>query len=415
MKSNELLGVSSPKIIQFLLNNGYDEYARKHKQPIRVIKAIKYQRNCQTAEQGTCIYRCSEDGEQKEIPHSCRNKGGTVCGKTRQKKWLESQKERLLNVGHFHLVFILPHEYQTLWLYNRKWFIDSHFAVVNETLKDLLMGSTYKGKRYEGHLNAQPGFISTLHTWGRSLNLHPHLHVLLTGGGLDSEGGWKSVENDFLLPVKLVKSLYRGKFQAKIKAYLLGDAVRLPKNKTKEDLLIIQGGLYKKEWSVRIQEKYEQGTGVMIYLSRYLGSAPVKPEQIEIINKGRELLFTYWSHQDKQQKKQRLSRNQFLKKYWMHQSEPRTHTIRYYGLYGSQATLKRKQCQTILGKTKVQKDALLESIVSNANKVLCPSCGGVMVLISVTTNRWKLKNPLGRRRFEIKGRFEDLLSPIPSG
>jgi len=403
------------KIIQTILNTHYSDYARKYKQPIRVIKAIEAQQQCQRAENGISYYCCPEDGERKEIYHSCRNKGCTVCGERKQATWLETQKERLLNCAHFHLVFTLPHEYQQLWLYNRKWFIGAQFNVVNETLKDLLLGSSYKGKCYEGSLNAMPGFISTLHTWGRALNLHPHIHVLITAGGLDSEGNWKAVENDFLLPVKLVKSLYRGKFQAKIKEYLLSDEINLPKHQTKEELLKIHHDLYKKEWSIRIQEKYEHGTGVLIYLSRYLGSSPIKPDQIKLINHQREVEFSYWSHREKKQKKERLTIDVFLKKYLMHQSEPRVHTVRYYGIYGSQAKSKRKDCETRLGKSKLQKETLLDSLINNAVKVICPCCGGAMTLICVTIKRWKLKNPLYRRHFETKGSLSDILSPMPSG
>jgi hypothetical protein len=410
-----LLIMPTNKIIQFILNNHYPDYAATHKQPIRVLKAIEAQQECQRPERGSSYYRCPEEGEEKEVYHSCRNKGCTICGNSRQEKWLEGQKERLLNCGHFHLVFTIPQEYHPLWLYNRKWFINTHFHVVNETLKDLLMGSTYQGKHYEGRLNGMPGFISTLHTWGRSLNLHPHIHVLITAGGLDREGSWKAVENDFLLPIKLVKSLYRGKFQAKIKAHLLRDEIHLPPHQTKDEQLKQHHDLYKKEWSVRIQEKYKQGTGVLIYLSRYLGSSPIKPDQIKLINHNREVIFSYWSHRDKQQKHQILSIDEFLKKYLLHQNEPRVHTIRYYGIYASQGISKREKSKKILGETKAQKQSLLESIVSNANQVLCPCCGAVMQLISVTINRWKLKNPLYRRRFEIKGRLEDLLSPMPSG
>jgi len=398
------------KIIQTILNTHYSAYAEEHKQPIRVIKAIEAQQQCQRPENGSSTYCCPEDGERKEIYHSCRNKGCTVCGESKQSRWLETQKERLLNCAHFHLVFTLPHEYQWLWQYNRQWFISTQFKVVNETLKDLLLGADYKGKHYEGSLNAMP-----LHTWGRALNLHPHIPVLITAGGLDTDGNWKAVENDFLLPVKLVKSLYRGKFQAALKEFLLSNEVNLPKHQTRDELLKIHSDLYKKEWSVRIQEKYEHGTGVLIYLSRYLGSSPIKPDQIKWINRRREVEFTYWSHRDQQQKKQRLTIKAFLKKYLLHQSEPRIHTVRYYGIYGSQAKSKRKDCQAILGESKLQQESLLDALINNAVKVVCPCCGGAMTLISVTLKRWKLKNPLYRRSFEIKGSLCGILSPMPSG
>ncbi|MCK5855721.1 MAG: transposase [Sulfurovaceae bacterium] len=403
------------KIIQFILNKFYPSHKEKYKQPLRVIKAIEPQMRCRTKDQGTSYYRCPEDGTEMEVYHSCRNKGCTVCGANKQKQWLEKQKERLLNCEHYHLVFTLPHEYQTLWLYNRKWFINTQFKITSETLNNLLMGNTHKGKHYEGKLKAMPGYMSTLHTWGRSLNLHPHIHVLMTAGGLTHDGKWKKVENDYLLPIKQVKELYRGKFQAKIKEFIQSEEINIPKGETKASLLKTHKELYEKEWSVRIQEKYEQGNGVLIYLSRYLGSSPVKPEQITLINDDKEVLFRYWSHRDKQQKEDRLSIETFLKKYLLHQSEPRVHTIRYYGLYGSQAKAKREKSIGLLGETTYQKESLSERIAETSNELLCRCCGAIMRLSHVSTNRWKLKNPVYRGEIKRAFSLNGIRAPIPSG
>jgi len=273
--------MSSNKIIQSILNSHYPDYAEIHQQPLRVIKAIEQQMQCRTPAQGINYYRCFEDGETQEVYHSCRNRGCTICGEMKRNQWLDTQKERLLNCAHYHLVFTIPHEYLSLWLYNRKWFINT---------------------QYKGLLNAMTGAILTLHTWGRSLNLHPHIHVLLTAGGLRDQQEWVSTEGDFLVPARLLKSLYRGKFQARIKAFIESDEIIYPKGENQITLLQTHRDLFKKEWSVRIQEKYKQGNGVLIYLSRYLGAAPIKPDQIEWINHKKEVLFSYWSHREQKQK-----------------------------------------------------------------------------------------------------------------
>lgn len=286
---------------------------------------------------------------------------------------------------------------------------------MSETLNHLLVGNTHKNKHFKGKLNAVPGFISTLHTWGRSLNLHPHIHVLITSGGLNKHGKWIGIDNDFLLPVRQVKSLYRGKFQDRIKTFILSHDVRLPPRQTKYSLLKIQRDLYQKKWSVRIQEKYSHGKGVLIYLSRYLGSNPVKPEQIKQINRGKEVLFSYWSHRDKKQKRQRLNLQEFLKKYLLHQAEPLIHTIRYYGLYGSQAKSKRNTCIDLLGETDYQKEKIPEDTTTINNGLLCSCCGAIMKLSHVSTQRWKLKNPLYSRVFQNRPLLVGIIAPIPSG
>lgn len=318
--------MSSNKIIQYLLNQHYPGYAEAHKQPLRVIKNIELQQRCRTPGQGTSYYRCPNDGEEQAVYHSCRSRGCSLCGKKKENQWLDNQKQRLLNCPHYHLVFTIPHEYLPLWRYNRKWFINAQFEAMNETLKAVLSGNEYQGKKYKGIFNGIPGFIATLHTWGRSLTLHPHLHVLLTAGGLKEGKTWEEAKGDFLVSAKLLKSLYRGKFQAKIKAFIESDEVSFPDGENQITQLALYRALFNKEWSVRIQEKYDHGQGVLIYLSRYLGALPIKPEQIELINHKKEVLFRYWSHREQKQKTQRLSREAFLKKYLIHQPEAHVHT-----------------------------------------------------------------------------------------
>ena len=403
------------KTIQYLLNQHYPAYAEAHPQPLRVIKNIESQQRCRTSANGVSYYRCPKDGKEQAIYHSCRSRGCTVCGKNKQNKWLERQKQRLLNCPHYHLVFTLPHEYLALWRYNRKWFINAQFEAVKETLKAVLLGNKHQGKAYKGVLQGVPGFIALLHTWGRSLNLHPHLHILLTAGGLEDETTWQAVEGDFLVSAKVLKSLYRGKLQAKIKAFIESDAVKFPADENKITQLIIYRALFQKEWSVRIQEKYDHGQGVLIYLSRYLGASPIKPEQVSLINHEKEVLFRYWSHREQKQKTQRLSREAFLKKYLVHQPEAHVHTVRYYGLYGGSAKRKRDISRRLLGETTYQKESKVEDLAHQANEVLCSCCGTVMLLVSVARNRGKKENPLYSRTFNVKGYFDLDSAPKPSG
>jgi hypothetical protein len=234
-----------------------------------------------------------------------------------------------------------------------------------------------------------------MHTWGRSLNLHPHIHILITAGGLDSNAQWQSLEGDYLLPIKQVKALYRGKLQAKIKTYLQSEEVRYPKGQTKDDLDRLYRQAYKKEWSVRIQEKYSHGRGVLIYLSKYLGSSPIKPEQLTLINRNKEILFSYWSHREQKQKQQRLEIDTFLKRYLIHQPRSGTHSIRYYGLYASRSEKKRKACEKQLGKVKFPETTKSGIALTEEKKaVLCDCCQGVMQLRYVIYYSWGMKNPL---------------------
>ncbi len=355
------------------------------------------QLQCRQRDNGYSAYRCLIDHKIKEIHHSCRDRGCTVCGARKRQQWLQKQNNRLLNCDHFHLVFTLPSEYRLLWLYNRKWFIQTQFKVVSETLKDLLESG--KGKDF---LGATPGFVCALHTWGRQLNLHPHIHCLITAGGLDKKNDWKPVEGDFLLPIRVLKSLYRGKFQSIIKAYLESDEVNLPPNDTQEDWRNVHKAVYKKQWSVRIQEKYSHGKGVLTYLSRYLGGAPIKAEQIVLMNE-KEVQFRYKDHRDGKTKVLRLKKEEFMRRYLMHQPERGVHTFRYYGLYGSQAQERKQVAESHLGQSNNQrKGNKLWHGMNDAYEVLCDCCGAVMTL-SYVAFRQRIEKPLNKER---------LLSPL---
>lgn len=373
---------SANRRIQNILVSEFPRYREQHKQPLRVLKAVEPQMNCRTRAQGFTQYRCPDDHETKEIHHSCRHRGCTVCSQRKQHEWLEKQKQRLLGCDHFHLVFTLPSEYHELWLHNRKWFIQTQFEVTSETLKDLLQEKPKTQQKHQTHLGATPGFISVLHTWGRQLNLHPHIHCLITACGLTKQGQWKEVNNDFLVPVNIVKALYRGKFQARIKTLIQSDAVNIPAGECRETLMMTHKQLYKKAWSVRIQEKYEHGKGVLIYLSRYLGSSPIKPQQIRSVSH-EAVEFSFKDHRDGKYKNRRLTMTEFMRRLLIHQPERGIHTIRYYGLYGVQAKSAYATCLAFIGKAEKQKKTSVKSteltcILKQSYQIFCDCCGAIM-------------------------------------
>lgn len=382
------------KIIQKILSSEFPSYKAKYKQPFRVLKSVESQIRCRTEEQGVTRYRCAEDGLEKTVYHSCRNRGYTLCNKRKQLEWLDSQKNRLLACDHFHLVFTLPSEYHPLWRYNRKWFIQTQFEVVSETLKDLLLSKNEKQATHKSYLDATPGFMLVLHTWGRQLTLHPHIHCLITAGGLTPSGQWKAVENGFLLPVKVAKALYRGKFQARIKAFIQSESVNIPKDDRRETLMLAHKSLYKKEWSVRIQEKYPHGNGVLSYLSRYLGSSPIKAQQIQSVSH-QSVEFGYKDHRDGRHKTLRLTMPEFMKRLLIHQPEIGVHTVRYYGIYGSQAKKAHQTSVELLGTASDQNVASSGSNdLKKVYQVLCDCCGVAMQPTYVRFRRTQIENSI---------------------
>ena len=327
---------------QTIFQNIYRAYLLelgKNKLSIDQRKAIYAITACRSGELGTSYYQCLEGHALHEQHHSCRHRSCYVCSRGSQHDWVEAQKRRLLNCPHFHLVFTLPSEYRVLWQYNTAWFARTLFACVQETVMTLMQD--------ERHHGLTPGLLATLHTWGRQLNLHPHIHCLVTAGGVDRHGQWHPT-GDYLLPVQALKILYRGKLQARIKEAFEADDIRLPPDMDAVAFMQHFKQAYAKAWSVRVEEQYRHGKGVVLYLSRYMKGGPLHPRQITHCN-AQSIGFNYKDHRDGRRKVLTLSPMAFLKRLLCHVPPKGIHTVRHYGLYAAASRSKRNASREQMG------------------------------------------------------------------
>jgi hypothetical protein len=176
---------TNKRIIQNIFRSYFSRISNK-KLPLKDIKAAEAIMLCRTPEQGYNYLVCPEGHEEKIQTHSCKHRSCPICADKARHNWIEAQKKRLLNCAHYHVIFTLPHEYIKLWQYNRKWFTKAIFKACRDTLIELL-----EDKK---HLGATPGILMTLHTWGRQLNYHPHVHCLVTAGGITNTNDWKALD-----------------------------------------------------------------------------------------------------------------------------------------------------------------------------------------------------------------------------
>ena len=336
--------------------------------PLKDIKAAQAIMQCRTSALGYRTYRCPNAHEDKQVFHSCRHRSCPLCAEKARHDWVEKQKRRLLDCAHYHVIFTLPHEYLVLWQYNRAWFTQTFFRTCRDTLMTLLADERYLG--------ATPGLLMTLHTWGRQLNFHPHIHCLVTAGGMTCSGAWKPTKGEFLLPIRVVKSLFRGKLQAAMKTPLQDGTLNCPDGTSAQQLLRLHRTLYQKQWSVRIQEQYTHGRGVMLYLARYLKGSPFHPRQI-IYCDNKRMVFRYRDHRDQQVKTLSLTMSEFLRRLLWHVPVPGRHVVRHYGLYASPCRDQRNRCRAALGGT-------LEAAIAPAQNGkdpmiwYCRTCGEVL-------------------------------------
>lgn len=364
--------------LQQIFSEHFLNYKKHHSLPLKQLKAAQALMSCRTPQLGSSTYECPVDKTKKTLYHACRHRSCPQCAAKKQQQWCEKQQDRLLNCSHYHCVFTIPHEYLELWQFNTKWFTKMLFKTVKETLLELLEAPKYLGSK--------AGIIMALHTWGRQLNQHPHMHCLVTGGGIDKEGKWKE-KADYLLPIKVVKALYRGKLQSALLKALTDNELTISPKTNRTALKEMIKKLYKKEWSVNIQEPYAYGDGVIQYLSRYICGGAIKATQIKYITQD-QIAFYYKDHRDKKTKLLTLSIKEFMRRVLWHTPDSGLHQIRHYGLY-SPASKNRKQAQKALPKTTL-KEAEKKPTHDHEYDVKCVHCEGVMVLIFITS-RWTRK------------------------
>lgn len=357
----------SNKTIQNIFK-AYEEYLASTPQPLKNRKAIYALTHCRTDGMGASYFSCKENHEVIRQHHSCRHRSCYVCAQKKRLEWIERQRHRLFNIPHFHVVFTLPHEYLTLWRYNEALFTQLIFTASQQTLIQLLADKKHHG--------VMPGILMALHTWGRQLTLHPHTHCLVTAGGVNTAGNWQSID-EYLLPVRVVKSLYRGKMQAFIRdAFDRGD-LRLPEDMSEQDFRRLFQRAYQKEWSVRIEERYEHGKGVLLYLARYLKGGPLNPSRIHHCSAD-SIVFRYLDHRDKRHKDLKLTPQVFLKRFLTHIPAMGKHTVRFYGLYATSSKQRHQRCIEALGNLETVKTGVtIKDMV-----LFCRTCGGQATLIN---------------------------------
>ena len=173
-------------------------------QHVRVLRAIQH---CRTAALGGHKDRCSQCGYRAISFNSCRNRHCPKCQTNARNQWLAARAAELLPVPYFHVVFTVPHELAAIGLQNKRLFYELLLRISAETLLEVAANRKYLG--------AQIGFLSVLHTWGQTLQHHPHAHCVIPAGGLSADHSrWQHTSSPrFFLPVEVLSCLFRGKFK----------------------------------------------------------------------------------------------------------------------------------------------------------------------------------------------------------
>jgi len=281
---------------------------------------------CRTAALGYHLYRCSSEqcGYTHYQYHSCHDRHCPNCGGLKKQQWIEARMQELLPVKYYHVVFTLPHELNPIVLGHRKLLYKLLFDACSQTLLSFASDPQYLG--------ALPGIISVLHTWGQQLSFHPHIHCIVSGGGVTADNGWKAAKKNsyrFLFPVKAMATVYRAKFIEGLQQMMNKGEVVMPDGTDGKALISL---VYQKDWVVYAKAPFGGPHAVIEYLGRYTHKVAISNQRLQSINEDGTVTFEYKDYADGGTKKlMALSAGEFIRRFEQH-ILPRGFTkIRTYG------------------------------------------------------------------------------------
>ena len=345
---------------------------------------------CRTAVLGGHVDGCDHCGALRVSYNSCRNRHCPKCQCLDKERWLEARKSDLLPVRYFHVVFTLPEDLRPLALRNQELLYQILFRASSETLKELT--------RDPKHLGGESGFIALLHTWSQTLMDHPHLHCIVTAGGLSTDGKrWIRCKKNFFVPVKVLSRLFRGKFLAYFKEAYEKNRISFPGKiahlKEESSLKALLNTLYEQEWNVYCKPSFLDAETLMEYLGRYTHRVAISNNRLVKLE-GDRVTFRYRDRNDNNTiKLMPLEASEFIRRFLLHILPDAFVKIRYYGILSNRnRKSKLARCTTLLGvyhlhrnreKSRVPWQDLLERI-TGVDPRICPYCGkGKMVLKEV--------------------------------
>ena len=306
-----------------------EEYRQTHRLCRGQLRAMGAIENCRTAVLGGHVYRCDQCGTEKICYNSCRNRHCPKCQNLDKERWLQKRRSELLPVPYFHVVFTLPEELNLLALGNPREIYDLLFHSASETLLEVAADPK--------HLGARLGILAVLHTWSQTLVLHPHLHCIVPAGGPSLDGKrWVAGSEKFLLPVRVLAPVFRGKFLAGLKKLyqegrliLTGSAEALRDPFEFHNLL---GRLYRKSWWVYSKPPFGGPEIVLKYLARYTHRVALSNRRLVGLEND-QVSFTYKDYsQDGRRREMALPAQEFIRRFLLHILPDRFVRIRHYGL-----------------------------------------------------------------------------------
>lgn len=372
-----------------VIRSCYDELLQKHGSALtpdqrRVLHDLVA---CRTPALGGHLLSCPECGHQQAAYNSCGNRHCPKCQAAAAARWLEARASELLPVPYFHVVFTLPNAFDPLALANPRPVYDLLLRCAAETLQEVAANPR--------HLGAKIGVLSVLHTWGQNLQLHPHVHCVVPGGGLAPDGNrWIRCRENFFLPVRILSAVFRGKFLSGLRAAFARGQLRLPGPPTASARAAFERLVttaVATDWVVYAKAPFGGPEQVLKYLARYTHRAAISNSRLIAFEQGKVTFTAKDYAQGGQRRTVTLEAVEFVRRFLMHVIPSGFVRIRHYGLLSNryrQGNL--ALCRRLLAVAAPDASEMpiavqrAESCQGITPTRVCPVCGaGRMVVIAV--------------------------------
>jgi hypothetical protein len=325
---------------------------------VRALDAIA---QCRTPAAGGHLALCTECGREHVLYHSCRNRACPRCGFDATTRWLAKQYELLLPVSYFHVVFTLPEELRRIVRSHQKKLLSVLFRAAFDSLSALCSDPHFLGAK-------QIGALAVLHTWTRTLEWHPHVHLLVPGGGIADDGHtWLPVprrRKRYIVPVKALAELFRGRFLSLARRALPN--IPLPEIP------------WNKPWIVFAKPVARGGEQVLEYLGRYVHRTALSGKAVLACDE-QSVTFRYRDSRDHQRKSMTLPAREFLRRFLQHVPSKGFHRVRAFGLLHPEHRDTLRQLQLLLAPRRATnahpaQTAARDPVAASPAKLSCPHC-----------------------------------------
>ena len=326
-----------------------------HKKVLAAIAA------CRTGELGLVLYRCECCGQMQAMGRSCGDRHCPACQRDKAEAWLEKQTNRLLPCPYFLVTFTLPAALRDVARSYQRAVYSALFEASSEALRSLAADPKYVGTK-------RLGFFGVLHTWGRTLEYHPHVHYVVPGGGLSADAGcWLPSRADFLVPAKALSIVFRAKFR---------DILR------REGLLkLVDPAVWSRDWVVHSQAAGD-GRESVRYLAPYVFRVAIGDHRIVSCDDGR-VTFTYRRVGSNRPRKMTLEAMEFLRRFLQHILPAGFQKVRHYGFLSPNSATAIEAVRWLITLHNGRVFTLAAMLIVppvEPPALRCPACGGVMTV-----------------------------------